>query len=251
MRQCLFGLYFDNVTMDETVVRVTELIADGSMHQHVVINASKVVQAHHDHAVRDIINACDLINVDGMGVVWASYVLGKPIKERVTGIDLFERLLQESVNQKWRVYFLGATAAVMERLTETIQAKYPALDVCGSRNGYWAEEEEDGVVFDIAQVRPHILFVGIPSPKKEIFLSRHLKKLRVPFVMGVGGTFDVIAGKVKRAPRFLQRMGLEWFWRFMHEPRRLWRRYFLGNIRFVQLVAQELIRQRIRKSKGL
>lgn len=238
MRQEVLGCAVDNLSMAETLDRIGELIATGRPHQHVVINADKVVKAARDPALARIIANCDLVNADGMPVVWASRVLGQPLKERVTGVDLFFRLLERAERSGWRVYFLGARREVVDEVVRRATARHPGLRVAGSHDGYWSAADEDALVARIAESRADILFVAIPSPRKEEFLARHQARMKVPFAMGVGGTFDVAAGRVKRAPRWMQDSGLEWFYRFLQEPRRMFRRYFVDDVGFFWLLAQ-------------
>ncbi|XZG69458.1 WecB/TagA/CpsF family glycosyltransferase [Chitinibacteraceae bacterium HSL-7] len=242
MRMEVLGCEVDNLSMTETLDRIGELIASGQPNQHVVINADKVVKAHRDPALRQIINDCALINADGMPVVWASKLLGKPLKERVAGVDLFEALMKHSAEKGWRVYFLGAKEDVVKGVVDKFSAAYPALQVAGYRNGYWKPEEEQGVVDAIAATKPDLLFVAISSPKKEQFLGRYQAQMKVPFAMGVGGTFDVMVGKTTRAPVWMQKSGLEWFYRFLQEPRRMFKRYFIEDMYFFVLLGRAMIR---------
>ena len=244
----LMGCSIDNLSMEETLQVVEGFIASGRPHQHVVVNVDKLVKARRDPQLRQVINDCALVNVDGMPVVWASRLLGKPLKERVAGVDLFEALMARAARMGWRVFLLGAKEEVVSRVHGAYQLKYPGLCIAGHRNGYWAPQEEEQVVEQIAQARADILFVAISSPKKEQFLARHQARMRVPFAMGVGGTFDVAAGQVKRAPRWMQRCGLEWFYRFLQEPRRMFRRYFVDSLPFFALLAREFLRRRRSRS---
>lgn len=240
----LMGLPLDPLTMEETVASVERMVVGGGVHQHVVLNASKVVQAQSDDILRDAIESCDLINADGMSVVWAGRLLRRHVPERVAGIDLMERLLARAAERGWPVYLLGARQEVVERVAQIEQERHQGLAIAGSRNGYWSPHEEAAVVAEVAAARPKLLFVAMPSPKKEQFLARHRAVLEVPFVMGVGGSFDVVAGLTARAPAWMQRLGLEWLYRLKQEPRRMARRYAVGNTRFVMLLLVELRRQR-------
>ncbi|MBI5750766.1 MAG: WecB/TagA/CpsF family glycosyltransferase [Hydrogenophilales bacterium] len=238
------GCAIDNYTMQETLDRVEVFVRDGRPHQHVVVNVDKLVKASRDAELRRIINACALINVDGMPVVWASRLLGKPLKERVAGVDLFESLMQRSAEKGWRVFLLGAREEVVSGVKRAYEKKYPGLIVAGYRNGYWKPEEEAGVVEQIKAAQADLLFVAISSPKKEHFLGRYQAEMKIPFAMGVGGTFDVAMGKVKRAPVWMQQAGLEWFYRFLQEPRRMFKRYFIDDMVFFWLLAKALVKIR-------
>jgi N-acetylglucosaminyldiphosphoundecaprenol N-acetyl-beta-D-mannosaminyltransferase len=242
MRITFLGCEMDNLTMDETLVCIEDFVRSGRPHQHVVLNVDKVVKASKDTLLRDIINRCDLINVDGMPIVWASRLLGRTLKERVAGVDLFERLLDRSAQKGWGVYFLGAREDVVHQVAELALKRFPNLKIAGYRNGYWDPIDEASVVAAIRSAMPQLLFVAISSPKKEEFLGRYQEALNVPFAMGVGGTFDVFVGKVQRAPLWMQRSGLEWFYRFLQEPRRMFKRYFIDDMLFLWLMTRELLR---------
>ena len=239
-RITLMGCQVDNLTMEETLGKVEGFIASGLPHQHVVVNVDKLVKASRDPELRRFINECALVNADGMPVVWASRLLGKPLKERVAGVDLFEALMRRAGEKGWRVFLLGAREEVVSKVAETYQRKYPRLVLAGYRNGYWKGEEEEALVAEqIRASRADLLFVAISSPKKEQFLGKYQAHMRIPFAMGVGGTFDVAIGKVKRAPVWMQKSGLEWFYRFLQEPRRMFRRYFIEDMAFIGLFIKE------------
>jgi N-acetylglucosaminyldiphosphoundecaprenol N-acetyl-beta-D-mannosaminyltransferase len=242
-RITMMGCEIDNLTMEQTLQKIDGFIQSGLPHQHVVVNVDKLVKASHDAELRRIINDCALVNVDGMPVVWASRLLGKPLKERVAGVDLFEALMQRSSQTGWRVFLLGAREEVVSEVKRRYEIKYPGLTVCGYRNGYWKPEEEAGVVEQIRAAQADLLFVAISSPKKEHFLGQYQEHMKIPFAMGVGGTFDVAVGRVKRAPLWMQKSGLEWFYRFLQEPRRMFRRYFIEDMAFVWLFLKEAARR--------
>jgi len=237
------GCLIDNLTMEETLQTIERFVASRVPHQHVVVNVDKLVKAQKDPELRRIINECALINADGMPVVWASHLLGKPLKERVAGVDLFDALMGRAAARGWRVFLLGAREDIVSRVRHLYAQRYPQLVFAGHRNGYWEAEQEQDVVDEITNAHADLLFVAISSPKKEQFLGAYQAQMRIPFAMGVGGTFDVVAGKVKRAPLWMQRAGLEWFYRFLQEPRRMFRRYFIEDMAFVGLLLKEL-RQR-------
>jgi N-acetylglucosaminyldiphosphoundecaprenol N-acetyl-beta-D-mannosaminyltransferase len=239
----MMGCQIDNLSMEETLQTIEGFIKTGQPHQHVVVNVDKLVKASRDPELRRIINECALINVDGMPVVWASRLLGKGLKERVAGVDLFEALMLRSAERGWRVFLLGAREEVVSGVKRLYEMKYPGLTVAGYRNGYWKPEEEAGVVEQIKQARADLLFVAISSPKKEHFLGRYQAEMKIPFAMGVGGTFDVAVGKVKRAPVWMQKVGLEWFYRFLQEPTRMFKRYFVDDMAFFWLLAKEMMRR--------
>lgn len=215
--------------------RVADIIEKRVPTQHVVINASKVNLMQQDEKLCDIINACPLINADGASIVWAARQLGIPLHERVTGIDLFEELLRLAPQKGYRIYLFGAREEVVQKVRTTLIDQYPSIQIVGWRNGYFSESEEAEIVADIAASQADLLFVAFSSPKKEYWVHKYLSAMNVPFVMGVGGSFDVVAGVTKRAPLWMQKHGLEWFYRFIQEPCRMWRRYIIGNIQFIAL----------------
>jgi len=235
----MMGCRIDNLSMEATLVRIEEFIRSGQPHQHVVVNVDKLVKASRDPDLRRIVNDCALVNADGMPVVWASRLLGKPLKERVAGIDLFEALMRRAGEKNWRVFLLGAREEVVSAVADTYRRRYPELAIAGWRNGYWTNEEEAQVAEQVRASGADLLFVAISSPKKEQFLGRWQGEMKIPFAMGVGGTFDVAIGRVRRAPRWMQRAGLEWFYRFLQEPRRMFRRYFIDDMAFVWLFIKE------------
>jgi N-acetylglucosaminyldiphosphoundecaprenol N-acetyl-beta-D-mannosaminyltransferase len=242
-RAIVLGCAIDRVTMSEAVDRCERYVSAGGFAQHMAINAAKLVSMRDDAELRDIIARCELVTADGQAVVWASKVLGDALPERVAGIDLMDALLDRAAKRGWAVYFLGAKPDVLERAVVRLRERHPGLRVAGTRDGYFSEAEEPAVAEAIREARPQLLFVAMPSPKKEYFLGTYGPRMSVPFVMGVGGSIDVMAGLTRRAPRLMQRAGLEWLFRLAQEPRRMFRRYLLTNVRFIALVARALTRR--------
>ncbi|SPB14048.1 UDP-N-acetyl-D-mannosamine transferase [Caballeronia novacaledonica] len=230
-------------TMDETVSLIADRLEAREFTQHVVVNVAKLVHMKRDRALAESVQACDVINIDGMGVVWGARMLGHDVPERVAGIDLFCRLLEAAAHQCWPVYLLGATDAVVSKTVELVTKNYPGLRVAGYANGYFWDDEEAAVTA-IRNSGARLLFVAITSPKKETFIERWKNQLGVDFVMGVGGTFDVIAGKVRRAPVWMQRCGLEWLFRVSQEPNRMWKRYLVTNAQFAVMLAKAYLARR-------
>ncbi|HZC25484.1 MAG TPA: WecB/TagA/CpsF family glycosyltransferase, partial [Actinopolymorphaceae bacterium] len=232
------------LTMTESVRLACELIRTGGPHQHVAINAAKVVAASHDPDLRAIIESCAMANADCQSVVWASKLFGRPLPERVTGIDFMLRMWDVASVSGLRVFLLGSTEASVQKAAAVARRK--GVDVVGCRAGFWKSDEEAAVVADVAAADPDLLFVGLPTPRKEEFLHQHLHALGASLAVGVGGSFDVVAGEVSRAPSWMQRLGLEWLHRTRQEPRRLLRRYILSNVEFVLLVGRALVANRRR-----
>jgi len=229
-----------NLSMQETLEIVDKTIAEGKQLHHVVVNAGKIVAMQKDLQLRQSVNESDLINADGQAVVWASKILGKPLKERVAGIDLMVNLVQMAHDKNYKIFFFGAKEEVVKKVVDTYTDQYSSNIIAGYRNGYFKKEEEESIAQEIAESGANILFVAISSPTKENFLYENKALLqKVNFVMGVGGSFDVVAGKVQRAPLWMQKAGLEWFYRFAQEPKRMWKRYLVGNSKFIGLVLKE------------
>ncbi len=232
-RYPILNTYVNALSMDETVEEVEMIIRAGKPTQHVVINALKVNLMNEDERLREIVNACPLINADGASILWAAKKLGVPLKERVTGIDLFQNLVALAAEKGYKIYLFGAKEEVVRKVEQIFREKYPALQIAGVRNGYFTEADEPEIVKDMAESGADMMFVAFSSPKKEYWVNKYLEELHIPFVMGVGGSFDVVAGVTERAPKWMQDHGLEWFYRFIQEPRRLWNRYIVGNGKFV------------------
>lgn len=229
----------DILTMEQTIALIDNAIAKNQRIHHVVINAAKVVNAQKDIDLRNSIINCDIINADGQSIVWASKILNRPLPERVPGIDLMEQLVNLASIKKYRIFFLGAKEEIVSKVVALYISKYGSDIIAGYRNGYFNNSEEKEVAQQIADSKADILFVAMSSPKKEIFLNSYKDVIQTPFIMGVGGSFDVVAGFVKRAPIWMQNSGMEWLYRTMQEPRRMWKRYLVGNSKFIYLIAKE------------
>jgi len=229
----------DRLSMQETIDLIEEAIITERTLQHICVNAGKLVRMQKDHSLRKAVVESDIISADGQAVVWASKFLGDPLPERVNGTNLMEALIRMAHEKGYTCFFFGAKQDVVKKVVDIYSKMYSKNIIAGYRNGYFDHDEEDNIAREIQTSNPDILFVAITSPKKEIFLNKYKDILTIPFTMGVGGSFDVIAGKVKRAPEWMQKTGLEWFYRFIQEPKRMWKRYILGNPHFVYLVVKQ------------
>jgi len=229
--------------MQQTIDLVDSAIQEKKSIHHVVINAVKVANAQKNIELKESIVNCDIINADGQGIVWASRLLNKPLPERVAGIDLMDEIVKLAAKKKYRIFFLGAREEIVSKVLSVYRNKFGKDIIAGYRNGYFKKEEEAQIAQQIADSKANILFVALSSPNKEIFLNTYKDIIQTSFIMGVGGSFDVVSGFVKRAPRWMQDWGLEWFYRTMQEPRRMWKRYLFGNSTFIYLVAKEKIKQ--------
>lgn len=236
----LLNTTIDNLSMQETLALVQEKINKGEQLHHVVVNAGKVVAMQKDSELRKSVNESDIINADGQAVVWASNFLGKPLKERVAGIDLMANLVDMAHRNNYKIFLFGAKEEVVKTVVEKYSETYSPNIIAGYRNGYFEASEEEAIAHQIADSGTQMLFVAISSPIKENFLYKYRDVLKnVNLIMGVGGSFDVFAGKTKRAPIWMQNAGLEWFYRFLQEPKRMWKRYLVGNSKFIYLVMKE------------
>lgn len=233
----------DPFTMQQTIELIDKAIIERRAIHHVVINAAKVVNAQKDEALKESIVSCDIINADGQAIVWAARFLNNRLPERVAGIDLMENLVKLAAAKKYRIFFLGAKEDVVKEVVHVYSTKYGKDIIAGYRNGYFNKDEELVVAKQIADSDASILFVAMSSPKKEIFLNTYKNLIQTPFIMGVGGSFDVVSGLVKRAPMWMQKSGLEWFYRVIQEPGRMWKRYLFGNSKFIYLVLKEKTKQ--------
>jgi N-acetylglucosaminyldiphosphoundecaprenol N-acetyl-beta-D-mannosaminyltransferase len=232
------GLPMDNLSMGESVAHIEDKLLKGEFLQHVVVNVAKLVHMQTDKVLADSVKACDMINIDGMGVVLGTRFCGHQVTERVAGVDLFHELLAMSAKRDFPVFLLGAEENVVAKTADTVLSLYPQLTLAGFHHGYFWDDEE-AVVKMIRDSGAKLLFVAITSPQKENFINKWQNNLGVDFVMGVGGTFDVVAGKVNRAPVWMQNYGLEWAYRVIQEPRRMWKRYLVTNSKFFLLLIKE------------
>lgn len=238
MRVDFFDCPVDILTMTETVERARAAMRDRTAVQHVALNVAKFVNMRSDPILRSDVMGSDIIGIDGMGIVLALRLSGLPVKERVAGIDLFQEVLGVCATDGYRPFLLGATPEVLRRAAETIVSRFPRIQIAGVRDGYFKAEQEPEVVEQIKSSKADCLFIAMPTPRKERFLSAYRECLGVPFVMGVGGSFDIIAGHTRRAPPIMQSMGLEWLYRIYQEPRRMWWRYVKTNTLFAGILIQ-------------
>jgi len=244
----LLGLSFDAVTIETAIARCLEFCR-GPRTAHTVItaNASHLCMMRHDPELALACRAAHLTLADGMSVVWALRASGQRIPERVAGVDLMARLLAAAVEHRLCVYFLGAKREVVTLLAETARVRHPGIEIAGFRDGYFGPEDHEAVVEEIRASGAHMLFVGMPTPFKEIWCERYRQRLDVPVIIGVGGSFDVLTGFIPRAPRWAQNAGLEWLWRLLMEPRKLWKRYLTTNAEFIWLAGREIAARRLER----
>jgi N-acetylglucosaminyldiphosphoundecaprenol N-acetyl-beta-D-mannosaminyltransferase len=236
----VLGTLIDTVTMTDCVDMAERFIACGLPHQLIAINAAKIVLANRNSEFRKILTESDLNFADGQPVVFAARLLGRRLPELVSGHFLMERLVARAAENGHSVYFLGGKPDVVAEVADVMRARHPSLRIAGWRHGFWLATEEQGVVAEVRRSRAQMLFLALGTPRKEEWLSQYKHELEVPVCMGVGGSFDVITGRLKVEPAWIRKAGLAWAFRVSQEPRRLWRRYASTNPVFVGLLVNEL-----------
>lgn len=245
MRASFLACPIDLLTMAETVELARGAMRGRRRLQHVALNVAKFVNMRSDPVLAADVANSDIVGIDGMGILWGARALGLPVASRVAGVDLLTELLAVCAREGYKPYFLGATPAILHQAMELARVRHPSLVFAGSHDGYFKPEQESDVVRDIQSSAADCLFIGMPTPRKERFLAAYRDDLGVPFIMGVGGAFDILAGTVRRAPAQIQRLGLEWLYRIYQEPGRMWWRYATTNTMFAGILAQALIKQAI------
>jgi N-acetylglucosaminyldiphosphoundecaprenol N-acetyl-beta-D-mannosaminyltransferase len=211
------------MTLDDAIMKIVSFVRSGSSHHVVTVNPEFIMTAQTDHAFRDVLNRASLALPDGSGVIWASRLLGRPFRERVTGVDTVEHLAIAAARNGLSLYLLGAAPGVAARAAEILVSRNPGLRIAGTYSGSPRPEEEREICARIAGSKPDILLVAYGSPLQDLWIARTQQTLGIPVAIGVGGTFDFITGISVRAPRFMQKAGLEWLHRLGREPRR-WKR---------------------------
>lgn len=234
------------LTMPETLALAEQAMAGKRLLRHTVVNVAKIVNMRTDENLADDVTSADIINLDGMGVVWGAQLCGLNVRERVSGVDLMENLFQRCEDRGFRPFLLGAERSVLDLVTARLAREFPKLVIAGTQDGYYSASEEMAVVQNIRAAKADCLFVAMPSPTKERFLGAHGDQLGTYFIMGVGGSLDVFGGKVNRAPKWMQDLGLEWLFRVSQEPRRMWKRYLRTNTIYLFLLSREIWRCRVR-----
>ncbi len=247
----ILEIQVDRVTMEQALERISAMVRAGGPFQVLTPNVDHMMRALKDPGFREIYRSGDLVVADGAPLVWASRFLGDPLPERVAGSDLTPRLCALAAERGFSVFFMGGLPGSAQRAAEILAAKHPSLRVAGwdpAPVGFDKDPELSGALEKkIRRAEPDLLFVALGSPKQDLWIHRNKDRLGVPVSMGVGATLDFISGKVKRAPLLFQRAGLEWFWRLLSEPRRLWKRYLLDDMPFFWHILREKFRRRREK----
>lgn len=238
-RITILNTTIDVLNTDETIKLVEKYVVTKTPLHLMGVNADKINEVNENELMKKIVNSCGVINADGASVVLASRKLGKPLPERVAGIDLMQDLVKLSEDKGYSIYLLGAKQAVVEKTKDVLLNKHPKLIIKGIHNGYFQKEEWKDISKIIKKEKPDFVFVGITSPTKEYLIEFLQNDGNNCVFMGVGGSFDVISGNIPRAPKWMQKANLEWLFRVIQEPKRLFKRYFVGNRKFIKAVRQE------------
>lgn len=241
MKTEILGVRFDDLTQQEAAQRGRQLLEEDKFHYVVTPNPEFLLAAEKDPEFRRVLNAADLVLPDGIGVVYSAKILGTPLKERVPGIEFAEAMLSALNDMGGRLYLLGAKPGVAEEAGCRICARYPALVLCGTHDGYFKDEQ--AILPEIAAAKPDLLFVCLGAPKQEKWMARWGRHTGAKLAIGLGGCLDVFAGNVQRAPERWQKLGLEWAYRLKKEPKRI------GRMAKLPLVLVKAAGQRIRPGK--
>ncbi|MFE4712096.1 MULTISPECIES: WecB/TagA/CpsF family glycosyltransferase [unclassified Paenibacillus] len=216
----IFGIRVSKVDMAATVSYLTEAVQSRTPHQVITANPIMVMAALDDPAYMKIMQSAELVVPDGTGVVWAANYCHQPVAERVAGFDLLHELLHAGEKYNWKVYLLGSTPEVIQETASRLKSRFPGIVIVGYRDGFFGLAEDDGVIADILEAAPDMLFVARGADSQEPWIAKYKSRLAVPIMMGVGGSFDVISGKSRRAPVAFQKMRIEWLYRLLKEPTR-------------------------------
>jgi len=217
----ILGVRVHRVGMDDALERIEGLIRRAEPSLVITADANAVLIALEDAEFHALMETAALVTPDGFGLLWAGRRLGQPFPERVSGVDLVERLTRLSHAKGYRLYLLGAAPGVAERAAQNLLARYPNAQIVGVQHGYFTPADEPAIVAQVAAAQPDVLLVGMGMPRQEKWAWQHRQQLGVPVMIGVGGSFDVYGGVVKRAPKWLQRVGGEWLWRLIQDPRKI------------------------------
>lgn len=238
-RVTILNTVIDVLNSHETIELVDKYVQTKTPLHLMGVNADKINEVNSNEFMERIVNSCGIINADGASVILASKYLKKPLPERVAGVDLMQSLVALSEKKGYSVYLLGAKQTVVEKTAEVLKERHPQLNIVGLHNGYFMEADWQSISSEIKKTSPDFVFVGITSPLKEYLIEYLQNQGHTSVFMGVGGSFDVISGNIPRAPLWMQKANLEWLFRVMQEPKRLFKRYLVGNLVFIKAVLKE------------
>jgi N-acetylglucosaminyldiphosphoundecaprenol N-acetyl-beta-D-mannosaminyltransferase len=253
-RVAVAGTEVDLLSPQRLLDLIGESVARREKARVIFCNVSTVVACHDSHELQSAVRGAEVISPDGMPLVWVAKLKGEKAIERVAGPSFLPAAMEHGAARGWRHYFYGGSPETLDQLTQSLEAQFPGSQIAGAHSPPFRQltsEEVDGDIARINEARPDLVWVGLGMPKQELWMARHQSRLEAPVLLGVGAAFDFSAGTMKRAPLWMQRFGLEWSHRLLQEPQRLWRRYIVGNTRFVYLVGRELLRDGRRSPGGL
>ncbi len=232
----ILGVRIDRLTLDQAEQKIWDFLNHDKLHMVFTPNSEMIMAAREDEELKWVLNEGDMNTADGIGVVYASRILGKPLRERVAGFDLAKRLLEPLPQKGYSLYLLGGAPGVAETAKQKLENQYPGIKIVGTQHGYFKKDEDEQVIRQINEVAPDILFVCLGMSKQEKWIYNNRDKLRAKVCMGIGGSLDVFAGKAKRAPGIYQKLGLEWFYRLIKEPKRYKRMLALPKFAWTVIV---------------
>lgn len=216
----ILGVGIDRVNNQEALQCIRTFIASGTPHRIITANPEIIYRARKDKKLRNMVETADLVTADGAGVVWASRKIGTPLQERVTGIDLVNDICEQAAKENWKIYILGSAPGVAATAAINIQNKFPGCTIIGTHHGYFDAKEEKQIIAELEKLRPDVLFVALGAPKQEYWIADHIEQLQIPVAMGIGGSMDVLSGNVKRAPKLMRKLNIEWLYRLVTQPSR-------------------------------
>lgn len=234
------GLNFHSLSMEESLSKLEEFIAGTAPRMVFTPTAELIVRASEDPELKEVYDHTDLLTVDSYVVYYAARLFGKKIKEPVSAARLMFNFLKIANEKRYKIYLLGAKEEIVTKVIENITVQYPGINIVGYHNGYFDFNNNFAIINEIKNRRPDVLFVAMSSPLKELFVSKNLEQMHVPVSIGVGGSFDIIAGKCKLAPQWISKTGFEWLYRLIQEPRRMWKRYLVTNTKFLIMLLKEV-----------
>ena len=245
MKQKLFNIYVNNLTMEECLNEIDKFINDGEYHYIVTPNVDHIVKLQHDYEFKKVYDNADLILTDGMPLIWYSRMLNEPIKEKLSGSDLFPKVCELASKKNYKVFLLGAKEGVAKEAAQRLEKKYKGLNIVGTYSPQFGFEENyqeiENIINIINESKPDILAVGLGAPKQEKFLYEYRKLLKVPVSLAIGASIDFEAGNIKRAPIWMQKSGFEWLYRLLKEPKRMYKRYLIEDMKFIKIIVEDTI----------
>ncbi|MDI6704120.1 MAG: WecB/TagA/CpsF family glycosyltransferase [bacterium] len=248
MKVNIMGIDIDSIGFEEAIERIEGFISQRSIHYIVTPNVDHLIKLQKDEEFREIYKNASMVLPDGVPLLWAGRFLGTPLKEKVSGSDLFPALCKVSSEKGYRLFFLGSTDHVLKKVCKILKSRYPNLKITGAYAPSFKimenKKENEEIIRMIKSKRPDILFVGLGAPKQERWIYRNLKRINVPVSIGIGISFDYMAGEIRRAPKWMQRIGLEWFYRLLQEPKRLWKRYLIDDMKFFYYILLQKLDKR-------